>query len=273
MRQLSRSVEISGLISKSIIPCFPKVLMEVRQALDCDSSDVSTIVLLLGSDSALAARTLKLANSPRYASMYIVTDLSHAVLRIGQESLWNILMTSITREVFCGVARDMFDMHEYFRHCLYTACIAKNIAINNSLPKDDVNNIYISALLHDIGKLVFIDTLPVEYSKVLGRSTFGQDLIMAERERFGFDHAVLGGRLLEKWNIPASITEGVFHHHGSLIDISCTKNTVAYADTIYHMVTDDTQPEGFVTADNLDLFEIMSVADKEYNDITQMINI
>ena len=40
--------------------------------------------------------------------------------------------------------------------------------------------------------------------------------VAAEREVFGFDHAEAGARLLERWNLPASLVTAVRRHHAPL---------------------------------------------------------
>jgi HD-like signal output (HDOD) protein len=71
-------------------------------------------------------------------------------------------------------------------------------------------------MLHDVGQVVLAAVRPelsrefLEVQRDTGR--FYLDL---ERERLGFDHAELGGALLKKWKIPASINEPVACHHNS----------------------------------------------------------
>ncbi len=73
---------------------------------------------------------------------------------------------------------------------------------------------FIAGMLHDIGQIVLCKKLPELTLKILlVNQTQPKQLHIAEFEELGFDHAELGGRLLEKWNLSEFHVEITTFHH------------------------------------------------------------
>lgn len=73
-------------------------------------------------------------------------------------------------------------------------------------------DVYCCALLHDIGKLLILQS-DENYVSIL-QQVNGPDLAHElEREKYGFDHAVLAGHVLSEWNIPEPLPTAIAWHH------------------------------------------------------------
>ena len=72
----------------------------------------------------------------------------------------------------------------------------------------------LAGIIHDIGKLLFIEFLPKEYEKVLKlvkeKNCFIKD---AEVEILGMDHCRAGQILAEKWKLPSGLQDAILLHH------------------------------------------------------------
>jgi HD-like signal output (HDOD) protein len=82
------------------------------------------------------------------------------------------------------------------------------------LPPPDA--LFMIGLFHDIGKIFLLAQDAEVYALLLGNLS-GEELREAERERFGQDHAGMGGDLLDAWGLPNRMVNVVrYHHHGDL---------------------------------------------------------
>jgi putative nucleotidyltransferase with HDIG domain len=73
---------------------------------------------------------------------------------------------------------------------------------------------YTCGLLHDIGRIVLQISAPAEYTAMCDELELtGERLVVAERRRFGADHAAVGGALMRLWGLPLPLVEAVEHHH------------------------------------------------------------
>ena len=77
------------------LPSLPEVAMKIRRALADENVSVSEIARLLGTDPALAARTLRIANSAMfYRGSRPITSLSGAVSQLGYKMVRNVAYRS-----------------------------------------------------------------------------------------------------------------------------------------------------------------------------------
>jgi HD-like signal output (HDOD) protein len=68
---------------------------------------------------------------------------------------------------------------------------------------------FTAALLCDVGAVAILAT----HQSHSSQDRVGDDLLAAEHESFGFDHAELGGEILKRWNLPSPLPEVVTFHH------------------------------------------------------------
>jgi putative nucleotidyltransferase with HDIG domain len=97
-------------------------------------------------------------------------------------------------------------------HCAATAAIVQYLARDFS-PKF-TDGMFLAGLMHDIGKMLLIESQELVYSTGNLEETLEPDRIhVDERKMLGYDHAVLGGHVLTAWKIPEPIPKIVAWHH------------------------------------------------------------
>jgi len=88
---------------------------------------------------------------------------------------------------------------------------------------------FIYGLLHDVGKIIFAQHMPEEMKKVAdlcASSPF--TWAQAEREVLGADHAEMGSKLAQKWQLSDELISGIAGHHDlSLCEDEGHKQTAA----------------------------------------------
>jgi putative nucleotidyltransferase with HDIG domain len=105
-------------------------------------------------------------------------------------------------------------MHDFWRHSLYCALIARILA--KKTKRCDPDAVFTAALLHDIGELVIFNRMPQSgKDAILLVLDSGDELpvYQAEREIIGFDHAQVGGELARQWKLPPMLEECIEFHH------------------------------------------------------------
>jgi len=190
----------------------PVVAFEAQELIRDQRTSAQDLAKLLSKDPALATRVLKLANSSFYGFQKRIGNLPQAIVVLGFQSVKNLTFTVGVIEKFRpDSAIDSLDYPTFWAHGIATAIAAEKIARN--VPGRHTSNAYMAGLLHDIGKLVLVQNAPSLHREVLGRISEGLSLLEAEREVLGRDHAELGARFLQRWNLPVNLIESIASHH------------------------------------------------------------
>jgi putative nucleotidyltransferase with HDIG domain len=90
----------------------------------------------------------------------------------------------------------------------------------------------VAALLHDVGRLVISRLHPgyKVYFDAISRTP--EQRLRDEREQLGIDHALVGGVLARRWNLPQRIAIAIERHHSD--DAEGLAALVATADMVAH---------------------------------------
>ena len=74
---------------------------------------------------------------------------------------------------------------------------------------------FVSGLLHDLGRLILYVYFPEESHNLLSRSRSRLTLLYEEENDYlGCDHAQVGKQLLKQWKLPLILENNVSYHHG-----------------------------------------------------------
>jgi putative nucleotidyltransferase with HDIG domain len=217
---------------------FP-VLIESRErviaAATAETARAGDIVAAVESDVALAIAVLRHANRGGIVAGGIAGI--PAALEVLKPA--GILALAGTAPSF-----DFFDSNngwelkpERFRvHALATQRAADRLGrIVGWIDRDELA---VAALLHDVGRLVISRLHPgyKVYFDALSRTP--EQRLREEREQLGIDHALVGGVLARRWNLPSRLAVAIERHHAE--DADGLAAMVATADMIAHYCQGDT---------------------------------
>lgn len=187
------------------LPSLPEVALKIRRALADEDVSVAEIARLLGTDPALAARTLRVANSAMfYRGGRPITSLSGAVSQLGQKMVRNVALSFAAQQVFIGYGnRQLRDLvSAVWRHSVHTAVVAHMLArVQTKLNADEA---FLAGLLHEVGKL-YILTRGKDDVETLANDAGFQSVLAAWHPR-------VGRAVIEAWELPAELAAAVGDH-------------------------------------------------------------
>ncbi|MBI4698459.1 MAG: diguanylate cyclase [Nitrospirae bacterium] len=116
--------------------------------------------------------------------------------------------------------------------------IDKALSILGVNGRDDI---FVTALLMDIGVAVMFMCKPDDYMKVFNEKfSMGTNVVEAEHSIFGFNHQTVSSQILKQWNLPENIYMPIAYHHNKdkcpaefcdMVDILAIADL---ASSIYH---------------------------------------
>ncbi|MBJ6724988.1 HDOD domain-containing protein [Geomesophilobacter sediminis] len=196
----------------STIHSLPLFYSRLCEAIDHPRSSIADLASIISDDQGLTARILKLANSPLFGYFSKIETITQAVTIIGVLQVRDLALALCVMDAFKGIPKDLVDMNQFWRHSLATGLAARLLATGQR--ESNLERFFVAGILHDVGRLVMYLRLPDECRELIEEARCGGPLLyQKERQRFGYDHAEVGGILLRRWKIPARVTEPVQYHH------------------------------------------------------------
>jgi putative nucleotidyltransferase with HDIG domain len=227
------------------LPSLPAVVIELLSS--CDQSDASIDLLAdkVSRDQAVAAKTLRIANSSFYGLQRKVTTIQQAIIVLGLDCIRTLITAAAVTENFSSAQHASFDFKAFWRHSVATALCSKMLAREVKVNHDVA---FITGLLHDIGKLVLVTSFPQQYSQAIAyRATHDCYMLEAERKVLGVDHTVAGLALAEYWKFPVVVQRAIGEHHApKILDHKDIPGVVHVADAIVHALDLSRQEDALV---------------------------
>lgn len=213
------------------LPALPTVVLKVLQTFRQDNPDVDLLVREIAHDQALAARVLRLANSPFYGLQTQVGSLHDAITVLGFRNVRSAVAGIAVMRCFAKAPFPGFDMNAFQSHGTAVALAARAIARQAQLPEELA---FSAGLVHDIGVLALLTAFPENMAAVLAYAAQHDCALReAEREVLGLDHASVGDALLGHWHFPEEICRAVLGHHDSSA-IGGLADVIHVADVVVH---------------------------------------
>ena len=187
---------------------FPVAAKRLEELTRTTTARIEQVVAVLESDPALSARLLRLVNSAGYGLKVRCTSVRHAAVLVGTRRLNQVATTAAILDLFESSNTLAAELLE---HAAVVGSLCRYLAVHLGLPHDEL---FTCGFLHDIGKIMLLDTERDVYPALLREFGGSADSVHEQERRvFGFDHATLGAHVLTAWNIPEPVPKVIAWHH------------------------------------------------------------
>jgi HD-like signal output (HDOD) protein len=194
--------ELSG--GKVDLPSFPEVAVRVRRILSDPKSSVDQVVRVVGSEPALAARLMRIANSASLnRSGKVITELRTAISRIGYNMVRSASISFAMAQIrnsnkLAGLEHYLQDVWQRstrvaaFGYVLAKACTRSRINPDEAM---------LTGMMHSIGKL-YVLTRAAAHPELFANAAVLDEIL----EQW---HPSIGKAILENWEFPEAMAQAV----------------------------------------------------------------
>jgi len=203
------------------LPVHTRKLILVVSDMDSDSREIAK---LASSDPVLVSTILKVVNSSYYGLKNKTSNLHFAIARLGLNEVRRIVLKQcFSDELSADWNFKGYNTQGIWEHS-YLVSICTEYFAKRITPKT-VGNMITYSILHDIGKFVLFklamkmkrDQIPPADPDVLKTTSL---MLQKEEALFNVNHAIVGGLLAERWELPEKICSVIeYHHNPSFLDI------------------------------------------------------
>lgn len=211
------------------VPMLPEVAAELMSLATEDDPSLMRLQKAIRQEPMIAAKVVSTANSSLYASAGSVTSLHQAAMRLGADTLQDLLSQAVAEAyVFTGRRRSSLKrlrVHSVaVAHITREACKMMNV---------EPGYAFLCGLFHDLGQAILLQILQENPPEGFVASDADSlvDLL----------HPIVGERVAKEWKLPPLVAEVARFHHcyrgsGSSSELAQMNSMVAAADRLaYHL--------------------------------------
>jgi diguanylate cyclase (GGDEF)-like protein len=202
---------VQRLKTCTTFPTPPAVAMQVIALAQDPEIDLARVADTVSADPAIAAKVMRIANSAMYARRRQSTNLRQALIVLGLNATLTLALSFTLVSTLRRDASKGFDFDAYWKRAILAATWGKLLA--SEFGRRDAEEVFLSALLQDIGMLALDKITPDVYSGISPFQLEHTRVCQHEQSCIGTDHRSVGSWLLKSWNMPAALVRGVQHSH------------------------------------------------------------
>ena len=197
----------------SDIPTLPNIVIQVNKMLQDYDTSIKKLGTIIEKDQAMVTKILRLVNSTFYGFRSKITNIPHAIIILGFNTIRNAVVSVSIIKTFSGEKGfEGFEITDFWRHSIAVAVTSRYLGEQNRL--DSPDDCFVAGLLHDMGKLVLSQYFTESFSRIWRSVTEDKlSFYEAEKKLLPVNHAQIGGYLAKKWQFPLSLTDSITYHH------------------------------------------------------------
>jgi HD-like signal output (HDOD) protein len=194
--------ELSG--GKVDLPSFPEVAVRVRRILSDPKSSVDQVVRVVGSEPALAARLMRIANSASLnRSGRPITELRTAISRIGYNMVRSASISFAMAQIrnsnkLAGLEHYLQDVWQRSTRVAAFAYVLAKVCTRSRINPDEA---MLTGMMHSIGKL-YVLTRAAAHPELFASAAVLDDIL----EQW---HPSIGKAILENWEFSEAMAQAV----------------------------------------------------------------
>jgi diguanylate cyclase (GGDEF)-like protein len=192
-------------------PSPPGVATHIIELAQDPDIEMGKVAKALSMDSALSTKVLRIANSPLYAQRRKSDNLRQALVVLGLNATLTLALSFSLVKTLRGAKANGLSYGLYWRRALLAATAAR--ALGDALHHSSAEEIFLAALLQDVGMLALDKAVPDLYSQGELLQRNHRALAEHEKKRLQVDHAHVGGWLMAEWHLPERLHRAITNSH------------------------------------------------------------
>lgn len=201
----------------------PSVALRVLKIAESEHFSAHELAQAIGTDAALTAKMLRLANSAYYGFPRRISTVRDAVVLLGFRAVRSATLATCVMETMPR-GTDIDD-RQFWHFSITVAMLAEVLARSARAHTEEA---YTAGVLHNIGRLALDHHRPDALRRAVTLAE-REEITLSEAETalLGYTDAQLGGALALHWNFPIELAVAVAEHDRPVAEFSNQTNLAA----------------------------------------------
>lgn len=202
------------------VPTLPDLYVRVRELVNSPSGNSQRVADVISKDPSLVMKVLKTVNSPAYGLRQKVTRLEQAITLLGFNEISNLVLAATVIKQFPVKPGDrLLNLKKFWEHSIGVAIMTRVLMkYCRKIFGSNVEEAFISGLIHDVGKLIMYQAFPKEFTEAMNLCRTEQlTLVLAEERIFGFTHQDMGAFVADEWGFSRNMVKAIELHNSPFV--------------------------------------------------------
>lgn len=260
-------VNINIIENFPTLPTVYSAILSKIQDHKTTAKDISDLLIL---DQASTVKLLSLVNSSIFSFRKKITTISETVTYLGFNEVRDTILTLAVMNMM-KLFRDNknFNVIELWKHSIAVGIISKIIAKKLNIANSE--ELFISGILHDIGKLALYNFYKNTYVDLIKYSNDNNlSLLIEEKKMFGLNHSEVGSLLAKKWNLSKVIIDTIEYHYSKNLEQYENSPAIAciyLANQIANLIWNFNSTSEIIEKPPKEIWEILGIYNGFFNKI------
>jgi len=200
---------LEAIKRSAAVPSMPQVVTRFLEIMQDPDFDYRDLVSVLSTDAGTVSEILRLVNSALFGVRQKIVSLRQALTLLGPKRTRSLLLGRYLVDAMSRKQVEGLDMSYFWRRSLASSVVAARIA--DEILAEHHDEVFIAALLADIGVPILAEALPKQYRPILKQYTPHGAAITPEQELEAVEatHAQVSAMVLAHWTLPETVTTAV----------------------------------------------------------------
>lgn len=196
----------------------PTVYTRLTEVMANTRSTIQDAADVISSDQAAVTKILNVANSPLYGLSARVDSVNKAIFLLGFNEVKNLIIAISIMDMFDKKnVNTYFNPVEFWKFSIGVGIVSRHIGREAGVT--NVDNFFLTGIIHGIGKLFLAQYAPTEFLKTL-EFAYDNELSLREAERkvIGTNHTIIGELLAEHWKLPTPMKNAIRNYPTGMVN-------------------------------------------------------
>jgi len=203
---------LEAIKKTAAVPSVPQVVTRFLEIMQDPNFDYDDMVKVLSADAGTVSEILRLVNSALFGVRHKIASLHQALTLLGPKRTRSLLLGRYLVDSMAIKKVPGLDRSYFWRRSLTSSVVASRFA--ETLAPRQRDEIFIGALLADIGIPILAEALPAAYGSILQRFAPARVPASADEEFEAVEvtHGEVSAMVLKHWTIPDVVADAVNLH-------------------------------------------------------------
>ncbi len=255
-------------------PTLPTIYTQLSEIMSNPNAGANDAAKIISYDQAAVSKILRYSNSSIFSFKKTINSVSEAIFHLGFTEVKNLIFAMSVINLFeYNNNNSSFSIIDLWKHSIAVGIITR--IIGNESQVRNIENYFITGILHNIGKMFLIQYVFNEFREAY-KFAIKKNISLVEAENLiiGTNHYIIGDIVSKKWRIPMELRTAIKYYNVGLVDEEFDHLTASLhlANIVAHIMDLGNPGESFIPQPNEKIWEHLNLEKNIFTSLMQKIN-